>query len=84
MRASTPLSLHILIGDWYHNVKITTVLSLRDPEGVVAISQNHLASCMYSGEYETFFIRLPRRFAPRNDTPGVFSTRWEALTRLVE
>ena len=34
----------------------TTVLSLRDPEGVVAISQNHLASCMYSGEYETFLL----------------------------
>ena len=53
----------------------TTALSLRDPEGVVAISQNHLASCMYSGEYETFSIRLPRRFAPRNDTSGAFSTR---------
>ena len=41
-------------------VKITTVLSLRDPEGVVAISQNHLASCMYSGEYETFLLDCTR------------------------
>ena len=34
----------------------TTALSLRDSEGVVAISQNNLASCMYSGEYETFLL----------------------------
>ena len=39
----------------------TTVLSLRDPEGVVAISQNHLASCMYSGKYETFLLDCTRR-----------------------
>ena len=49
---------HILIAQ---TVKITTVLSLRDPEGVVAISQNHLASCMYSGEYETFLLDCTRR-----------------------
>ena len=45
----------------WQTVKITTVLSLRDPEGVVAISQNHLASCMYSGEYETFLLDCTRR-----------------------
>ena len=54
----------------------TIVLSLRDPAGVVAISQNNFASCMFSGEYGTFLIRLPRRCAPRNDTSGTFSTRW--------
>ena len=35
----------------------TIVLSLRDPAGVVAISQNNFASCMFSGEYEVFLIR---------------------------
>ena len=53
----------------------TIVLTLRDPAGVVAISQNNFASCMFSGEYEIFLIRLPRRCAPRNDTSGTFSTR---------
>ena len=35
----------------------TIVLSLRDPAGVAAISQNNFASCMFSGEYEIFLIR---------------------------
>ena len=39
----------------------------------MAISQNNFASCMFSGEYEIFLIRLPRRYAPRNDTSGTFS-----------
>ena len=59
-------------------VKKTIVLSLRDPAGVVAISQNNFVSCMFSGEYEIFLIGLPRRCAPRNDTSGTFSTRWRA------
>ena len=63
----------------------TIVLSLQDPEGVMAaqpfatkerygcgvplagaITQNHLTFFVCSGEYETFLIRLPRRYAPRN------------------
>ena len=36
----------------------TIVLSLQDPAGVAAISQNNFASCMFSGEYEIFLIRL--------------------------
>ena len=43
----------------------TIVLSLRDPAGVVAISQNNFASCTFSGEYGTFLIRLPRRLRSR-------------------
>ena len=61
-------------------VKITTVLSLRDPEGVVAISQNHLASCMYSGEYETFSIRLHPMF--RKD-PSFKNYIWDVLAAAV-
>ena len=36
---------------------------MRDPEGVVAISQNHLAYCMYSGEYETILDCTRRGYA---------------------
>ena len=32
----------------------TIVLTLRDPAGVVAISQNNFSSCMFSGKYEFF------------------------------
>ncbi len=45
-------------------------LSLRDPEGAVAISQNPVESWESSGEIVTAFPRLPRRCAPRNDTSG--------------
>ena len=45
-------------------------LSLRGPEGAVAISQNPVESWESSGEIVTAFPRLPRRCAPRNDTSG--------------
>ena len=41
-------------------------LSLRGPEGAVAISQNPVESWESSGEIVTAFPRLPRRCAPRN------------------
>ena len=45
-------------------------LSLRGPNGAVAISQNPVESWESSGEIVTAFPRLPRRCAPRNDTSG--------------
>ena len=39
-------------------------LSLRDPERVVAISQNCFGILINFGEFETFHTRFPRRFAP--------------------
>ena len=54
------------------NVKnrIGPELSLRGPKGAVAISQYTAESQAGSGENVTAFPRLPRRFAPRNDTSG--------------
>ena len=45
-------------------------LSLRGPKGAVAISQYTAESQAGSGENVTACTRLPRRFAPRNDTSG--------------
>ena len=45
-------------------------LSLRGPKGAVAISQYTAESQAGFGENVTAFPRLPRRFAPRNDTSG--------------
>ena len=43
------------------------VLSLRGPAGAVAISQDCSEFQENLGEFETFYRRFPRRFAPRND-----------------
>ena len=43
------------------------VLSLRGPAGAVAISQDCSEFQENLGEFETFYQRFPRRFAPRND-----------------
>ena len=51
------------------------ILSLRGPARAVAISQNCFDFQMIFGEFETACMRLPRRFAPRNDMRGSFLTR---------
>ena len=53
-------------------VKKVPSLSLRDPERVVAISQNCFEILTNFGKFETACTRLPRRFAPRNDTGEAF------------
>ena len=45
------------------------------PEGVVASPQNCPDLSISFGEFEAFYMRLPRRFAPRNDITEGFSTR---------
>ena len=42
-------------------------MSLRGPAGAVAISQDCSEFQENLGEFETFYRRFPRRFAPRND-----------------
>ena len=58
-------------------------LSLRGPAGAVAISRDHCGFSVNFGEFETFYVRFPRRFAPCNDKTGTFDkpgTVWESQT----
>ena len=45
----------------------------------MAISQNDPESSVNSGESETFYMRFPRRFAPRNDMTEGSLTRSKLL-----